>query len=113
MVCYIELPPSETFVISIALVSFNGSTPATRSQINIFEITGGVDLSRYSANTDGLTLSSARPAIRLIIHSYQSSDSDTLIGCHGTFDNGSFSEAIVSDSPMKDIIYDLVKTYQV
>ena len=101
MVCYIEPSPSDTFVFDTALVSFDGSTPATLTQININAIIGGVDLSRYSANTDGLTKSTARPVIRLIIHSYLSSDSDTLIGCHGTFADTTISAAVVSGMPMK------------
>ena len=100
MVCYIEPSPSKTFVFTVASVSFNGSTPATLTQINNNAIIDGVDLTRYSANTDGLNPTAARPVIRLIIHRYLSSDSNTLIGCHGTFVDSSVSAAIVSGMPM-------------
>ena len=98
MVCYIEPPGSLTFVFDTAVVSFNGSVPANQDNINMNNV-AGVDVTRYSANTVGLTLSTARPAIRLIIDSYLPSDSDTLFGCHGTFQNSSLSAAIVSGMP--------------
>ena len=101
MVCYIEPPPSKTFAFSVALVSFDGSAPATLAQINDNNTIDGVVLIRYSANTDGLTISTDRPGIRLIIHSYQSSDSDTLFGCHGTFTDSTVSAARVSGMPMR------------
>ena len=100
MVCYIEPPAGEVFVFTIAKVSFNESDPATIAQINENDVTG-VDLSRYSANIDGLTLTAARPGVRVIIDNYMPSDSDTEFGCHGTFSNQTDSVATVSDMPMR------------
>ena len=101
MVCYIVPPPPETFALTVASVSFNGSTPAaSRDNINNNDIIGGVDLSRYTANIDGLGVTTSRPGIRLIITSYIPSDSNTLYGCHGLFPNGSISDAQVSGMPM-------------
>ncbi|KAI6648852.1 hypothetical protein LOD99_6926 [Oopsacas minuta] len=100
MICYIEPPPSESFGLSTAQVSFNGSTPANLGQINNDDVIGGIDLTRYSANTDGLDTTPARPGIRLIISSYLPLDSDTTFGCHGIFPNSSTSDAIVSGMPM-------------
>ena len=98
MVCFVE--SSEQFGSSLARVSFNSS-------MNIFEIVAlnlntvmnGVDLSRYTANTNGLTITSTRPGIRVIINSYLPSDSNTVIGCHGQFFNGSESSTLVSGQP--------------
>ena len=100
MVCYVVPPPADTFVIAFAYVSFNGSSPASLFNINNNYIIGGVDLSRYSANTDGLGVTTSRPCIRLIITSYIPSDSNTLYGCHGLFPNASISDALVSGMPM-------------
>ena len=101
MICYIQPPATDTFALTVALVSFNGSEPVTQSQINANSLAVGIDLGRFSANTDGLTLSKARPGIRLVIDSYLPSDSDTVFGCHGTFDDSSVSNAIVSGSPIR------------
>ena len=101
MICYVVPPPSTTFVFNTAQVSFNGSAPAaTLAQLNNNIVVGGIDLSRYSANTDGLGVNTSRPGIRLIISSYIPSDSNTIYGCHGFFPNTTVSEALVSDMPM-------------
>ena len=48
MVCYIIPPPSTTFVLDTALVSFNGSYPASSlANINNNALIGGIDLNRY------------------------------------------------------------------
>ena len=98
MICYVVPPPSTTFVLDTALVSFNGSEPATFAQLNTNIVLGGIDLTRYSANTDGLGVTTSRPGIRLIMTSYIPSDSNTIYGCHGLFPNTSISEALVSDT---------------
>ena len=101
MICYIVPPPSTTFALTAAFVSFDGSSPAANlAQINTNSIVGGIDLTRYSANTDELGVTTSRPGIRLIISSYIPSDSNTIYGCHGLFPNTSISEALVSDTPM-------------
>ena len=101
MLCYVVPPPSTTFALDTAYVSFNGSVPpASIAQINTNIVLGGIDLSRYSANTDGLGVSTSRPGIRLIITSYIPSDSNTIYGCHGLFANATVSDAIVSGMPM-------------
>ncbi|KAI6660173.1 hypothetical protein LOD99_10514 [Oopsacas minuta] len=100
MICYVEAPPFESFALAVALVSFNGSTAVNLSQINTNEVIEAVNLTRYSANTDGLVITSATPGIRLIISSYLPLDSDTTFGCHGTFTNLAISGALVSGMPM-------------
>ena len=67
--------------------------------LNLNTVMDGVDLSRYTANTNGLTLTNTRPGIRVIINSYLPSDSNTVIGCHGQFLNGSESSTLVSGQP--------------
>ena len=101
MVCYIVPPPDTIFLAITAFVSFNGSDPpASLAQLNTNSAIGGVDLSRFSANTNGLSVTASRPGIRLIIISYIPSDSDTLYGCHGFFPNTTISDAQVSGMPM-------------
>ena len=101
MVCYIIPPPSTTFVLDTALVSFNGSYPAASlANINNNALIGGIDFTRYSANTDGLGVTTSLPGIRLIIASYIPYDSNTVNGCHGLYSNASVSEALVSGMPM-------------
>eukprot|EP00800_Vazella_pourtalesii_P003109 TRINITY_DN1310_c0_g2_i4.p1 TRINITY_DN1310_c0_g2~~TRINITY_DN1310_c0_g2_i4.p1 ORF type:complete len:184 (-),score=48.53 TRINITY_DN1310_c0_g2_i4:8-496(-) len=100
MVCSIQPPPSETFSSSLALVSINGSTPFNLIQLNTNGMVEGIDLSRYSANVDGLNPSTAMPTIRLIINSYLPLDSDTTFLCSTTFVNGSQYDSTMPDSPM-------------
>ena len=102
MVCYVMPPPPDTlFAFPTSQVSFNGSSPAYISNINNNDIIGGIDLSRYSANTDGLGVDTSRPGIRLIITSYIPSDINTVYGCHGTFPNTTVSDVQVSGMPME------------
>ena len=101
MFCSIVPPPSETFASSIAFVSINGSTPFTLSQLNSNSVSDGIDLSRYSANVNGLNPSTAMPVIRLIINSYLPTDSDTTFQCATVFNNGSVYVSTVSGSPMR------------
>ena len=100
MVCSITAPPSETFSSSIATVSINGSNPITLVQLNTNGMVDGIDLSRYSANVDGLNPSTAMSVIRLIINSYLPLDSDTTFLCTTSFNNGTQYDSTVSDSPM-------------
>ena len=101
MVCSIVPPPSETSSLSVALVSINGSTDFTLTQFNTNSVLGGIDLSRYSANTIDLTPSIAMPVIRLIINSYLPLDSYTTFRCGTTFNSGSGYASTVSGSPMR------------
>ena len=100
MVCSIIPPPSEMFGGSVADVSINGSIDFSLSQLNTNVMVDGIDLSRYSANVDGLNPSTAMPVIRLIINSYLSLDSDTTFLCSTTFINGTVYNSTVSGSPM-------------
>ena len=100
MVCSIVPPTSETFGALIADVSINGSTDFTFSQLNSNDVIDGIDLSRYSANTDGLNPSTTMSVIRLIINSYLPQDSYTTFQCVTTFLNGSDYLSTVSGSPM-------------
>ena len=100
MVCSIQPPSSETFSALIAFVSINGSTPFTLAQLNSNDFTGGIDLSRYSANTDGLNPSTTLSVVRLIINSYLPLDSDTTFLCSTVFLNGTTYDSTVSGSPM-------------
>ena len=98
MVCFVE--SSEQFASTIARVSFNSSTNTfSIVDLNMNTEINGVDFSRYTSNIDGLTLALNRAGIRVVINSYQPSDSDTVLGCHGVFNNGSVSSALVSGQP--------------
>ena len=99
MVCSIVPPPSETLGSSIALVSINGSTEFTLSQLNSNSVLDRIDLSRYSANIDGLNPTAAMSVIRLIIN-YLPLDSNTTFRCVTTFINGSAYPSTLSSSPM-------------
>ena len=103
MICYVVPPPPDTtFITPTAFVSFNASSPAASfANINANALIGGIDLNRYSANTNGLGVNTSRPGIRLIIASYIPSDSNTIYGCHGFFANTTISDALVSGMPMR------------
>ena len=100
MVCSITAPPSEMFSSSIAFVLINGSTPFTLVQLNSNGMIEGIDLSRYTANIDGLNPSTTLSVIRLIINSYLPLDSDTTFLCTTTFLNGTVYDSTVFGSPM-------------
>ena len=100
MVCSIVPPPSDTFSSLVATVSINGSTDFSLSNLNTNDVLDGIDLSRYSANIDGLTPSITMSVIRLIINSYLPLDSDTEFLCATTFLNGTVYNSTVSGMPM-------------
>ena len=100
MICTLVPPLSETFVSSIATVSIGGSTDFSLALLNSDNVLDGIDLSRYSANIDGLSLSSTMAAIRMFINSYLPLDSDTIFRCGTTLSNGSSYTSTVSGSPM-------------
>ena len=99
MVCSIQPPPPEMFSAFIAFVSINGSTAFTQAQLNTNVMIEGIDLSRYSANIDGLTPSTTLSVIRLIINSYLPLDSETTFLCTTTFINGTEYDSTVCGSP--------------
>ena len=101
MVCSITAPPSEMFSSSIAFVLINGSTPFTLVQLNSNGMIEGIDLSRYTANIDGLNPSTTLSVIRLIINSYLPLDSDTTFLCVTSFINGTQYDSTMPDSPMR------------
>ena len=104
IICSIVPPPSETFSLTIASVSINGSTAFSLSELNTNNILEGIDLSRYSANIIDLNRSSTLAAIRLVIRSYLPLDSDTTFRCASTLDSDkSVYASTVSGSPMAQV----------
>ena len=99
MICYVVPPAGSSFVLDNALISLNASTPFTVGAFNALSSVGGVDTSRYTADTTGLTISTSRPAVRVTISDYQASDGSVVFGCAGLFPNGSASDVLISDSP--------------
>ena len=98
MVCYVIPPTAEQFDSSSAFISFNGSNPAGANGININDVTG-VDTSRYTADVSGLTISSSRPGVRLIISPYEASDGATNFSCHGLYVGVVPSYSLISAFP--------------
>ena len=86
-----------------AFVSINLSRPFSLAELMGNTVEDGIDLSPYNASTDGLMITTNRPGIRLIISSYQTSDSATLFGCHGFFSNTTLSSALISGQAPSDI----------
>ena len=102
MICYVVTPTAEQFIDDTALISFNDSTPASLNTINN-NVLVGIDTSRYTADLSGLTVSTSRPGIRLIITDYQASDGATNFSCHGLYSGsaGGPSPAIISGYPQR------------
>ena len=99
MICFVVPPAGTSFSSDSALISLNGSTPETPSTFNNLTSLGGVDTSRYTADTAGLTINTSRPGVRLTISEYQATDGSVVFGCAGLFSNGSASDVLISDSP--------------
>ena len=99
MVCYVVPPAGTSFVNDTALISLNGSTPELLISFNNDTSIGGVDTSRYTADTTGLSINTSRPAVRITISDYQATDGSVVFGCAGLFSNGSASDVLISDSP--------------
>ena len=97
MLCFV-VPNGQMFIANTALLSFNGSSAATPTNINLNGLSG-VDLSRYSADTTNLNISNERAGVRLTISDYQASDGATLFACHGLFSGLTPSAALVSGYP--------------
>ena len=98
MKCYVQAPSSETFSISVPLISFDDSDPYTMNQIN-FNTVPNRDTSRY--NIEQITTGETRIGAKITISSFVAADSDILFGCHGRYYNGTDSEALASGHPPK------------
>ena len=98
MKCYVQAPSSETFSISVPLISFGDSDPYTMNQINSNTVPNR-DTSRY--NIEQITIGETRIGAKITISSFVAADSDTLFGCHGRYYNGTDSEALASGYPPK------------
>ena len=100
LVCYVVPPTAEQFLDPTALMSFDDSAVASLNTINTNGL-GGVDTSRYTADTTGLGITTDRPGIRLTITDYQASASDgaTNFKCYGAYSGGVPSPVIISGYP--------------
>ncbi len=103
--CYVRQPTTQAFDSSIALISFDGSTPAGTNDININDVTG-IDTTRYTASFASLLLgvSSTRAGVQLVVSSYlmsqdaPSSTNPDRFACHGVYLGAIPSDAIISGS---------------
>ena len=98
MKCYVQAPSSETFSISVPLISFDDSDPYTMNQINSNTVPNR-DTSRY--NIEQITTGETRIGAKITISSFVAADSDILFGCHGRYYNGTDSEALAFGYPPK------------
>ena len=98
MICYVVPPTAQNFIDSVAAISFNGSAAAYLITINTNSL-AGVDTTRYTADTAGLTISTDRPGVRVTISDYQASDGATSFSCHGVYTGGATSETLISGMP--------------
>ena len=96
MTCFVVPPTAQQFIDIAALLSFNGSAAATPSIITNNDVLEGIDISRYTASSDGLTISNERPGVRLSISDYQASDGFIVFGCHGLYSGLTSSPVIIS-----------------
>ena len=99
MTCYVEAPTSQMFGSTNARISVNGSFPVSANTLSNEGITG-LDISRYSADIMGLTVSTSRAGLRLVISGYLPSDSITTFQCAGLYPNDSFYYSLTPMSPM-------------
>ena len=99
MTCYVEAPTSQVFAIANARISVNESTPVSANIINNVGISG-LDISRYSSDVMGLTVSTSRAGLRLVISGYLPSDSITTFQCAGIYSNGTLYYSLTPMSPM-------------
>ena len=99
MICYVVPPVGTSFLIDTAPISLNGSTPVTLTTFNALSSVDGIDTSRYTADTTGLSINTSRPGVRVTISDYQASDGSVVFGCAGLFSNASASDVLISDSP--------------
>ena len=97
MTCFVVPPTAQQFIDIAALLSFNGSAAATPSIITNNDVLEGIDISRYTASSDGLTISNERPGVRLSISDYQATDGYIVFGCHGLYSGLVSSPVIISN----------------
>ena len=101
MTCYVESPNAEQFIDYTALLSFNGSHAFTPSVVTASSMIDGLDVSRYTASSDGLTTSNKRPGVTLSISDYQASDGYIEFGCHGLYAGLTPSPVIISSQAQR------------
>ena len=89
MICFVVPPAGTSFVVDTASISLNGSSPFSVHLFNGFTMLGGVDTSRYTADTTGLDVSTSRPGVRITISDYQTTDESVVFGCAGLLTDGS------------------------
>ena len=99
MTCFVVPPTAQPFTISTALLSFNGSTALSPSAVTDANTIGGIDVRRYTASTDGLTISEERAGVRLSISNYQATDGYIVFGCHGVYSGLVPTPIIISSQP--------------
>ena len=100
MTCFVVPPTAQPFTDSTALLSFNGSTAFLPIIVTKEDFLGGINVSRYTASSDGLTISNERPGVKLSISDYQATDGFIVFGCHGAYSGGDNSPAI-SEMPQR------------
>ena len=101
MTCFVEPPTAEQFIDSTALLSFNGSAAIAPSAVTTSDMIGSIRVSRYTATSDGLTISNNRPGVTLTISNYQTSDGYIVFGCHGIYSGLVASPVIISSQPQR------------
>ena len=101
MTCFVVPPTAEPFTSSTALLSLNGSTVLSPSAVTTADVIDDIDTSRYTASTEGLTISNERPGVRLSISDYQATDRFIVFGCHGVYDGLVASPVIISRQPQR------------
>ena len=100
MICFVVPPTGTSFVVNSALISIAGSSPPILfAAFNALTFLGGVSTSRYTADTTGLSISTSRPGLRVIISDYQSADESVVFGCGGLFSNSSGSDILIDGQP--------------
>ena len=97
MTCIIQAPEDDMFGLTAALISINGSASIATNEFNTLT---GVDISRYTVDTTGLTNNQTLVGMRLLISNYLPSDSYTTFQCSGQFPNGTTFRLIDPMSPM-------------
>ena len=96
MICFVVPPAGTSFILDTASISLNGSTFFTVAEFNGLTSVGGVDTSRYTADTTGLDISTSRPGVRITISDYQATDGSVVFGCAGLLTDGSSIQNLYS-----------------
>ena len=101
MTCFVESPNAQLFIAYTALLSFNDSAAFPPNAVTASSLINGIDVSRYTASSDGLTISNERPGVRLNISDYQASDGYIELGCHGLYSSLIPSAVIISSQTQR------------